>query len=252
MNKVVNLTCDLGEGYGVYTIADDAALINIVSSVNIACGFHAGDPRTMARAVELAVQHNVKIGAHPGFPDLNGFGRRDMKLSAWEITTDVLYQLGALDAFVKAYGGVLHHVTPHGRLGNLADLDAFHAKAVLEAIGRFDSTLRITSQEGELTRLAKEKGFPVSILVLGDRAYHDTGIVVNRREPGAVIHDADVVVKRSLRMVIDGTVESIEGNSIPKTGDTLLVHGDTAGALELAKKLKQALIKAGVTIGCPA
>lgn len=248
MKPVVDLVADLGEGFGCYTITDDSKILDIVSSANIACGFHAGDPRTMAKAVEMAVTNGVGIGAHPGFPDLVGFGRRDMNLTSWEITTDVMYQLGALEAFVKAYGGHLQHITPHGRLGNLADSDRRYAEAVLDAVVRVDESIIIAVSEGELWHLAKQKGLRVATLMLGDRAYNDDGSLVNRRLPGAVIHDPETVMKRCVRMVVEGKVQSITGHDIVKTGNTLLLHGDTEGSLEIARKIRGALLQAGVEI----
>lgn len=248
MKPTVDLVADLGEGFGCYTIADDRSMLEFVSSANVACGFHAGDPRTMAKAVELAVKNGVGIGAHPGFPDLVGFGRRDMNLTSWEITTDVLYQLGALEAFAKTYGGRLQHITPHGRLGNLADTDRRYAEAVLDAVVRFDQSIIIAVPEGELGQLAKQKGLKVATLMLGDRSYNDDGSLVNRREPNAVIHDPEIVMKRCVRMVVEGKVTSITGHDIAKKGDSLLLHGDTAGSLELARKIRGALVEAGVEI----
>lgn len=248
MKACIDLVADLGEGFGCYNIVDDASMLELVSSANVACGFHAGDPRTMAKAVEAAVKNGVGIGAHPGFPDLVGFGRRDMNLTSWEITTDIIYQLGALDAFVKIYGGHLQHITPHGRLGNLADTDRRYAEAVIDAVLRFDPSLTIVVSEGELARLAKEHGLKVATLLLGDRSYNDDGSLVNRREPNAVISDPEAVLKRCVRMVVEGKVASINGHDIEKRGDSLLLHGDTAGALEMAKKIRRALVEAGVEI----
>lgn len=248
MKPTIDLVSDLGEGFGCYTIADDAGMLELVSSANIACGFHAGDPRTMAKAVELAVKNDVGIGAHPGFPDLIGFGRRDMNLSSWEITTDILYQLGALSAFVRFYGGQLQHITPHGRLGNLADTDRKYAEAIIDAVIRFDPSLIVAVPEGELAHLGKQRGLKVATLMLGDRSYHDDGSLVNRREPNAVIHDPEIVIKRCVRMAVEGKVTSITGRDIWKKGDSLLLHGDTKGSLELARRIRSALVEAGVEI----
>lgn len=248
MKPTIDLVADLGEGFGCYTIADDASMLELVSSANVACGFHAGDPRTMAKTVELAVNNGVAIGAHPGFPDLGGFGRRDMNLTSWEITTDVIYQLGALDAFVRSYKGKLQHITPHGRLGNLADTDRKYAEAIVDAVVRFDPSIIVAVPEGELAQLAGARGLKVATLLLGDRAYNDDGSLVNRREPGAVIHDPEIVMKRCVRMALEGTVTSITGRVIAKKGDSLLLHGDTAGSLEIARKIRKALVDSGVEI----
>lgn len=248
MKTTIDLVADLGEGFGCYTMADDASMLELVSSANVACGFHAGDPRTMAKAVELAVHNGIGIGAHPGFPDLVGFGRRDMNLTSWEITTDVIYQLGALDAFVRIYGGHLQHITPHGRLGNLADTDPRHAEAIVDAVIRFDPSLIVAVPEGQLAQLAKQRGLKVATLILGDRSYNDDGSLVNRREPNAVIHDPEIMVKRCVQMAIEGKVKSITGREIAKKGDSLLLHGDTPGSLELARRIRSALVEAGVEI----
>lgn len=248
MRKIIDINSDLGEGFGSYTMAEDSSLLELVSSANIACGFHAGDPRTMAYAAEQAVKNNVDIGAHPGFPDLVGFGRRDMNLSSWEITTDVLYQLGALSAFVKASGGRLQHVSPHGRLGNLCVVDRKYAEAVVEAIMKFDTSLIVVTQPGEMDSIAKQNGLKVANLIYADRAYQDDGTLVSRKEPNAVIHDPETVVKRCVRMVVEGRVTSVTGREIEVTGHTLCLHGDTAGSLMLARQIRSGLVEAGVEI----
>lgn len=248
MSKFIDIISDLGEGYGAYTMADDSSLLELVSSANIACGFHAGDPRTMANAVEKAMINNVGIGAHPGFPDLVGFGRRHMDLTSWEVTTDVLYQIGALSAFVKAYGGTLQHVTPHGRLGNLSVVDRNFAKAIVEGIAKFDPSLIVVTTPGELAEVATQKGLKVAYTIFADRAYNDDGTLVSRDNPSAVIHDPETVVKRCVRMVVEGKVTSITGREMDVVGHSLLLHGDTSGSLKLAQQIKNALLEAGVGI----
>lgn len=248
MQPVIDLNSDLGEGYGRYQIVDDTQFLPLVSSVNIACGFHAGDPRTMADMVRQSVAHHVGIGAHPGFPDLVGFGRRDMALSQFEITTDFLYQIGALSAFVKAYGGVLQHVSPHGRLGNLVVTNRHHAEAVVDAIVAYDSNLIVVAQRGVLADLARQRGLRVAIQIFGDRAYDDDGMLVSRTLEHAVIHDQNLVVERCVRMVTEGKVSSITGKDIEMNGHTLTLHGDTTGSLELARKVRAALLESGVAI----
>jgi Uncharacterized proteins, homologs of lactam utilization protein B len=248
LKKYLDIISDLGEGFGAYTIADDSSLLELVSSANIACGFHAGDPRTMASAVKESIENNVGVGAHPGFPDLVGFGRRAMDLSSWEVTTDVLYQIGALNAFVRAYGGKLQHVTPHGKLGNFSVVDQRYAEAVAEGIAKFDPSLIVVTMPGELAEAAKKKGLRIAYTIFADRAYNDDGTLVARSHPDAVIRDPDVVVKRVIRMVNEGKATSITGKEIEVHGQSLLLHGDTPGSLQLAKQIKNALMSAGIEI----
>lgn len=248
IRKIIDINSDVGEGFGRFVVADDAALLKAVSSANIACGFHAGDPRTMAAVTKQAVLSGVGIGAHPGFPDLNGFGRRDMNLTSWEITTDTLYQLGALGAFANSAGGRLQHVSPHGRLGNLCAVNREYAAALLEAIIRFDSSLIVLAEPGELAAAAAEKGLKVAVHMFADRAYNEDGTLVSRKEPGAVIHDPAIVVRRCLRMVVEGKVTAITGRDISINGHTICVHGDTANSAELAGKIRTALVEAGIEV----
>ncbi len=248
MERVIDIISDLGEGFGLYEAADDASIIEIVSSASVACGFHAGDPRTMAKAVHEAIKKGVGVGAHPGFPDLIGFGRRNISVTPWEVKTDILYQLGALDAFVRVAGGKLQHMCPHGSLGDLSMVNRECAAAMLEAVIEFDPSLIIVTQAGELERLAKEKGMKVAKLIFADRAYNDDGTLVSRRNSNAVIHDKDIVIDRCIRMVIEGKVETITGKEIAVEGESILIHGDTAGSLTLAKDIKAALIDRGVEI----
>ncbi|WP_100488520.1 LamB/YcsF family protein [Sporolactobacillus pectinivorans] len=248
MKKYLDIISDLGEGFGSYSIADDSSLLALVSSANIACGFHAGDPRTMASAVEKSIENNVGVGAHPGFPDLVGFGRRAMDLSSWEVTTDILYQIGALHAFVKAYGGELQHVTPHGKLGNFSVVDQRYAKAIAEGIAMFDPSLIVVTMPGELAEAAKKKGLRVAYTIFADRTYNDDGTLVARSNPHAVIRDPDTVVERVIRMVNEGKVTSITGKEIEVNGHSLLLHGDTPGSLQLAKQIKNALMSAEIEI----
>jgi UPF0271 protein len=248
MGTAVDLIADLGEGFGSYTKADDAALLEIVSSANVACGFHAGDPRTLDRAVETCRGNGVALGAHPGFADLVGFGRRTIDLSRHEVMTDVLYQIGAISAFARRHGVPLQHVAPHGRLGNLTVVDEKYASGVLDAVSAFDRDLVIVSQEGELTRLARTAGLRVAVIGFADRAYEDTGLLVDRREPGALVHDPVEVAARAVRMVTTGTVLSRHGKEIPMPCDTVLLHGDTADSVSLARCVRKELEAAGVTI----
>ncbi|MFD8492747.1 LamB/YcsF family protein [Amycolatopsis sp. NPDC059657] len=244
----VDLVADLGEGFGAYRVGDDAALLDIVSSANIACGFHAGDPRLMEETVAACARRGIGIGAHPGFPDLVGFGRRAMELTADEVRTDVLYQLGALSAFTTACGTRMRHVTPHGRLGNLAMSERPYAEAVVDAVAAFDRSLTMVTQGGVLAETARKAGLPVAILMLADRGYRDDGTLVPRRDPGAVITDPAEVAARVVRAVTGGVVRTVTGHDLPIACDTVLVHGDTPGAVDLARGIRGALREAGVDI----
>lgn len=248
MKRIIDICSDLGEGFGNYTAADDAGMMELISSANIACGFHAGDPRTMNHAVSKAMELGIGIGAHPSYPDAVGFGRRNMDLSYEEIFTDMLYQIGALSAFVQVHGGKLQHVFPHGQLGLRANYDSMYAEAIVDAVVQYDPSLIMMTQKGELARIAKEKGLKVANPIFADRAYHEDGTLVSRKIAGSVIHDPDLVISRCLRMVLEGKVTAITGKDISIEGHTLLIHGDTQGSLNLARKIREALDGAGVEI----
>ncbi|GLJ61412.1 UPF0271 protein [Microbacterium barkeri] len=248
MTRRIDLVADLGEGFGAWRMGDDAALLDILTSANIACGFHAGDPQIMDETVRSCVQRGVGIGAHPSFPDRQGFGRRDMGLTADEVRADVLYQIGALQAFAAFHGARVAHVAPHGRLGNLVAVREDYADAVTAAARRLDPELIILAQDGMLADAARAAGLRVGIVGIADRAYEDDGTLVRRSEPGAVIHDAEEIRRRTVRMVVDGVIESRNGVLIPVTCDTVLVHGDTAGAVALAQEIRRGLEAAGVEI----
>ncbi|PKW18221.1 LamB/YcsF family protein [Saccharopolyspora spinosa] len=248
MGAVVDLVADLGESFGAYRMGDDEALLDVVSSANVACGFHAGDPRVMDSTVRACVRRGVGVGAHPGIPDLVGFGRRALEMTPNEVRTDVLYQIGALSAFAAAHGTRLRHVTPHGRLGNLVVTDDEYAEAVADAVQSYDPLLIIVAQEGRLAVHARSRGLPVAVLGLADRAYQDDGTLVRRSEPGAVIHDSREVAERVVRMVTEGVIRSINGHDIPVRCDSVLLHGDTPGAVELARTVRRELVAAAVRI----
>lgn len=246
---VIDLNCDLGEGFGAYSKGDDAGLLRVVSSANIACGFHAGDPRTMQAAVRLARDHGVGIGAHPGFPDRVGFGRRPLQAGAEEITTDVLYQIGALAAFCQAEGALLQHVKPHGALYNMAVHDATVAAAIVEAIARYDPGLLLFAPlNSALEQAALRRGLPIARELFADRAVERDGSLVSRAKPGAVITDVQQVIARTLRMLRDGVVTAISGDEIPISGQTICVHGDTPDAVALLQRLRAALEAAGISV----
>jgi UPF0271 protein len=248
MTAVVDLVADLGEAFGAYRMGDDMALLDVITSANIACGFHAGDPMVMNETVAECARRGIAIGAHPGFPDLVGFGRRAMDLSKQEVCTDVLYQVGALQAFATAHGGSLSHVTPHGRLGNLVVTDEKYAEGVLEAVLQYDKSLIVVTQAGVLADLAREASVPVAVLGIADRAYNGDGTLVSRRLPGALITDPKEVAERVVRMVVDGVVTAVDGTEVPIECDTVLLHGDTPGAVDLAHTIRRNLTDAGVEI----
>jgi UPF0271 protein len=248
MSPTVDLVADLGEGFGAYSLGDDKALLEVVSSANIACGFHAGDPDIMDRTVAECVRRGVSIGAHPSFPDLRGFGRRTMDLTADEVRNDVLYQLGALTAFAAYHGTSVSHLAPHGRLGNLVAVRPDYAAAVADAASRVRPDLIVLAQDGELARAAADRGLPVAIVGIADRAYEDDGTLVPRGRPGAVIHDPSTIVDRTIRMVCAGLIESASGVDLPIVADTVLLHGDNPGAVDLARLIRTELTAAGVTI----
>lgn len=246
--RAVDLVADLGEGFGAYTMGDDSALLDIVTSANLACGFHAGDPRIMHDTVQRCVQKGVAVGAHPSFPDLVGFGRRAMDLTAHEVRTDVLYQVGALSAFAAYHGTRLTHVAPHGRLGNLVATRADYAEAVADAVAGLDPNLIVLAQEGELSQAARERGLRVGIVGIADRAYQDDGTLVPRSRPGAVLHDPAQIAERTVRMVLEGLIETVSGKDIPVVADTILLHGDNTAAVELARRIRRDLVDAGIEI----
>jgi UPF0271 protein len=248
MRPMIDLIADVGEGFGAYVMGDDDSLLDLVTSANIACGFHAGDPRVMERTARACAARGVAIGAHPGFPDLVGFGRRTIDMSADEVRTDTLYQIGALHAFARSAGAPLAHVTPHGRLGNLVVTDARYADAVAEAVYAFDRELIVVVQEGELARAARRLGLRVGRLGLPDRAYEDDGTLVRRTVDGAVIHDPGLVAERAVAMATSGTVISRTGRAVAVECDTILLHGDNAAAVACARAVREALDAAGVAV----
>jgi 5-oxoprolinase (ATP-hydrolysing) subunit A len=248
MVHAVDLVADLGEGFGAYRMGDDDALLDVLTSANIACGFHAGDPRIMDATVASCVQRGVAVGAHPSFPDLVGFGRRAMDLTPDEVRTDVLYQVGALQAFAAAHGTRVRHVAPHGRLGNLVATRSDYAAAVVEAVMSFDRSLIVLAQDGELAKAARAAGLQVAVVGIADRAYRDDGTLVPRNQPGAVIHDEAEIAERTVRMVTEGVIRSSGGQDLPVECDTVLLHGDTPGALALAHRVRKELLAAGVMI----
>lgn len=245
----IDLNCDMGESFGAYTIGADEAIMPFITSANIACGFHAGDPRVMERTVRLAVQHGVAIGAHPGFADLAGFGRRELDATPDEIESDVLYQIGALDAFARAAGTRLAHVKPHGALYNLAAIKPEIARAVARAVARFDSQLVFVGLAGSvMIDIARELGLRVAREGFCDRAYTPDGKLMSRREKDSLIDDPQQAARQALQMVIEQTVTASNGKKIPMIVDTLCIHGDKPTAPAVARAVREALEQNGVTV----
>ena len=248
MATTIDLLADLGEGFGTYTMGDDEALLQLVTSANVACGFHAGDPQVMDATVRECVARGVGIGAHPSFPDLVGFGRRTMDLTEDQVRTDTLYQLGALSAFAAAHGTSVTHLCPHGRLGNLVITRPDYARAVVTAVEQFDPSIIVVTQPGEVEKAAGERGIRIAMVAAIDRSYEEDGTLTPRSLPGAVLHDADEIVKRALRMVHEGTILTRVGTVIPVELDSILLHGDGPGALELARRVRSELVASGVAL----
>ena len=250
--KSIDLNCDMGESFGAYTLGMDEAVIRHITSANVACGWHAGDPLVMDRTVKLAVDHGVGVGAHPGYPDLNGFGRRSMDCAPEEIRNYVTYQIGALQAFCRVHGTRLRHVKPHGALYLTAVVNEDVAQAVAEAIVGVDSDLKyvaLAGAKGEMmTRIGREVGLKVVYEAFPDRAYTAEGNLVSRRLPGAVIKDPDLVAQRALSMAKEGSVKAEDGTIIPLAVQTLCVHGDNPSAVELVKGIRKALETEGIML----
>lgn len=237
----IDLNSDLGESFGAYKIGMDSAIIPLVSSANVACGFHAGDPAVMAKTVQLCSSSKSAIGAHPGYPDLVGFGRRNMAVSPADVKAMVTYQIGALDAFCKASGIKLQHVKPHGAMYNMAAKDAALAKAICEAVYEYDKDLILMGlANSEMITQAKAMGLKAAAEVFADRAYEEDGTLVARTKPGSMIEDEDEAVSRVIRMIKEGKVTAITGKDINITADSVCVHGDSEKALDFVEKLRAA------------
>ena len=247
MAKQVDINCDMGESFGMYKLGHDEEVIKYISSANIACGFHAGDPIWMNKTVTLAQNHGVEIGAHPSYPDLAGFGRRNMDISSDELKSDILYQIGALQAFTK--DKKLQHVKPDGALYNQAVVNETIAKTICEAILEYDSNLILLALSGsKWVKTAKEMGLKAYNEIFADRALNDDGSLVSRSKEGSVLHDVNEVADRSNQMVIEGIATTISGNEIEVEADSLCIHGDTPGAVQMAMKINNNLKSAGVEI----
>jgi len=235
----MDLNADLGEGFGPWRMGEDEALLGIVSSANVACGFHAGDPVIMDRTVRMALANGVDVGAHVGFPDLQGFGRRQMQIDAKELVAHVLYQLGALAGIARTAGHRMTHMSFHGALGNMAAADADLAAPLVRAVADFDPALTVSTSASRAIEGAAERcGLRVRITFLADRACDDDGLLIPRKLPGAVIHDSDTVLARVRQLLEDGTVTSYSGRRIPMKVHSILLHGDTPGAVTLARAVR--------------
>ncbi|WP_336706846.1 MULTISPECIES: LamB/YcsF family protein [unclassified Cedecea] len=249
MKKNIDLNSDLGESFGQWTMGDDAAILQIVSSVNVACGFHAGSPAGMLETLRAAKAQGVAVGAHVAYPDLVGFGRRNMDIASDELTADVIYQIGALQGLAQAVGTRVRYVKPHGALYNTIAHDKRQAEAVLDAILAFDASLPLVVLAGSpLLAWAQQKGVATVSEAFADRAYHADGSLVSRREPGAVLHDAGQVAARMLQLITEGGVESIEGAFTPIQADSICVHGDSAGALAMAQAIRNLFISQEIEV----
>jgi 5-oxoprolinase (ATP-hydrolysing) subunit A len=247
--RVIDLNCDLGESFGAWQMGQDEAVLEYISSANIACGFHAGDANIMQRTVRAALARGVAIGAHPSLPDLQGFGRREMQISADEAHALVLYQIGGLSAFAVAAGTRLTHIKPHGALYNMAARDAHLADAIARAVRDFDTGLILVGLAGsELPRAGLHLGLRVAHEAFADRRYRSDGSLVPRREPDAVIHDIDAAVAQAMSIAVDGNVIAQDGSTLAIAADTLCVHGDRPDAAEFARRLRAGLVAAGIRI----
>ena len=252
--RLIDLNSDVGESFGNYKLGLDEELIPLISSANIACGFHAGDPSVLRRTVALARDHKVAVGAHPGLPDLMGFGRRAMEVSQEEIRDYVTYQIGAIQAFAIAEGVRLQHVKPHGALYNMAVRDPAIWETVAAAMADLDKDLVLFVLGGaareDLLAMGAHHGIRIAFEFFADRAYNPDGSLVARKTPGAVIKDHELAAQRVRKMATDGTVTCVDGTEIALHADTICVHGDNPAALQLVRKIRDTLTSAGVDI-CP-
>ncbi|MFQ1062653.1 LamB/YcsF family protein [Bordetella trematum] len=245
----LDLNCDMGESYGAWRMGDDAAVLPLVSSANIACGFHGGDPGTMRQTVALALQHGVALGAHPSLPDLAGFGRRVMQLSPQEAYDAVVYQIGALAGVAASQGARLHHVKAHGALYNMAARDPALARAICAAVRDVDPGLVLYGLAGSAwIEQGHAAGLRVAQEVFADRSYQDDGSLTARQQPGAMITDPAQAVAQVLQMVREGSVTSVSGKTVRLQADTLCIHGDQPGAADFARAIRQALQNAGIAV----
>jgi UPF0271 protein len=246
----VDLNADLGESFGSWRMGDDAAMLEIVTSANIACGFHAGDPMQMSETVELAHKKNVAIGAHPGFRDMQGFGRRRIHgISAQQLAADLIYQIGALQAIAHARGAVVSHIKLHGALANMACEDSALAQNCMQTFAQIDKSLHVVVMPGtELEKAAKTKGNPMINEIFADRAYNDDGTLVSRGWQGAMIYDPQQAADRIIKVLESGKITSVNGVNIPVKAQTICVHGDNPDSVKMASIVRERLEKAGIRV----
>ncbi|WP_278313600.1 LamB/YcsF family protein [Lolliginicoccus levis] len=245
----IDLNCDLGESYGTWTLGDDSAMLGVVTSANVACGFHAGDARTLLDTCAAAAASGVIIGAQVSYPDLAGFGRRFIDIAPPDLEADVLYQLGALDGLARASGSRVRYVKPHGALYNAVVHHEDQARAVIAAVTRYDPSLPVLCLPGSaLHEHARDAGLRAVTEAFADRAYHDDGTLVSRREEGSVLHEPAAIADRALQLVHDGTITSINGKPVAISAESLCVHGDTQGAVGIAQTVREALTGQGIDV----
>jgi 5-oxoprolinase (ATP-hydrolysing) subunit A len=247
----IDLNCDMGESFGPWKMGDDEALLDHVSSANVACGFHAGDPQTMRQLVGWAKARGVAIGAHPGLPDLQGFGRRSMALTPQEVYTLTLYQVAALAGFTRAAGVPLHHVKTHGALYQMTATNAKLADAITSAVRDFDPTLLMYVCNANMAQAARQAGLRMAYEAYADRSYQDDGTLTPRSQPCAMIEDADQAIAQVRKMLREGVVRSLNGKEVPVVADTVCIHGDQPGALSFVRKLRAGLEADGIAIRAP-
>lgn len=247
--KKIDINCDMGESFGAYTIGNDEKVIKLITSANIACGFHAGDPNVMDKTVAMAKKYNVGVGVHMGYPDLLGFGRRDIDINKQDLINYIIYQIGALEAFTRKHGLAIQHIKAHGSMGNMSDVNRGVAEAICEATEMVVPQAKLYLKPGTVIYdVAKEMGMIIVNEVFADRSYNKDGTLVSRKFPGAVIKDPEEAADNVLRMVVDGKAKTLDGEFIDIEADSICVHGDTQGALEIVKEVKQRLEDAGVQI----
>jgi UPF0271 protein len=250
--KRIDLNCDMGESYGAWKMGADAEVMPYISSANIACGFHGGDPATIRKTVRLAVDHGVAVGAHPSLPDLQGFGRRVMKISPQDLYDLVVYQAGAVEAFARAAGARLHHVKCHGALYNMAANDEALSEAMARAVKDLGEGLVLYALSNSvMMNVAKRQGLRVAGEVFADRGYSDDGTLAPRDRPGGMVEDANQAVERALAMVEKGYVTALSGKPIPISADTLCLHGDQPGAVPFAQAIRKAFSERGIKLVAP-
>ena len=248
--KKIDLNCDMGESYGAWKMGDDAGVMPHISSANVACGFHGGDPATIRKTVRLAVDSGVAIGAHPSLPDIMGFGRRTMRISPQEMYDLVVYQAGAVEGFARAAGAKLHHIKCHGALYNMAANDEGLSDAMVRAAKDLGAMRYVLSKSRNYA-IARKRRVPVCAEVFADRGYTDEGVLAPRDKPGGMIKDSAKAVKQALGMIEEGYVTSLSGKRVPVAADTLCIHGDQPGAVAFAKALRKAFKERKIEVAAP-